>query len=176
MKLDPTTAKPLLARTPAVLRAMLTGLPAAWVDAPERPGAWSPREVACHVADLEEDGWLPRMRWILDHGSARPMPGVERERFRERYAETPLEMVLDDFASFRRANLEALDELSLDEAALRTAGRHERFGEVRLSNLLSTWVVHDLTHLAQINRALASQYREEVGPWVEFLSILEPRS
>jgi hypothetical protein len=69
-----------------------------------------------------------------------------------------------------------LDELGLDETALATAGRHEQLGAVRLSHLLSTWVVHDLTHLAQIERALAAQVRDEVGPWVELLSILKPRT
>lgn len=44
-----------------------------------------------------------------------------------------------------------------------------------LSHLLSTWVVHDHTHLAQISRALAAQYREAVGPWTRSLSILRPR-
>jgi hypothetical protein len=169
-------ARPLLARTPAVLRALLEDLPDVWLDAPEDPGAWSPRDVAAHLADLESDGWLPRVRAILDHGSGRPMPCVERERFRARYAGAPLKVILADFDTFRRTNLEALDELRLDDDALDATGLHESFDEVHLSNLLATWVVHDLTHLSQISRTLAAQYREEVGPWVEFLSILRPRS
>lgn len=165
----------LLVRTPAVLRAHLLGLPAQWLDAPEAPDAWSPRQVVCHLADLERDAWLPRVRHILEHGRAHPLPGVARERFREVYAFAPLETVLDDFQAARAANLHALDALHLDDGALSTTGRHARLGDVRLSHLLSTWVVHDLTHLAQITRTLAAQHREAVGPFVEFLSILRTR-
>lgn len=175
MRYDTASARALLVRTPPVLRAMLQGLPGVWLDAPEEPGAWSPRDVACHLADLERDGWLPRVRTILDHGSARPLPGIERERFRARYAHARLEVVLDDFQGAREANLQALDELEVDDAALAAVGRHHLLGEVRLSHLLSAWVVHDLTHLAQVSRALASRYREEVGPWIDFLPILRAR-
>lgn len=175
MRYDRESASALLARTPSVLRAQLTGLPAQWLDAPEAPGAWSPREVAAHMADLEQDGWLPRARVILDDGRARPLPGIERDRFRTRYDGASLERVLDDFTAARTANLQILAELDLDGGALAAVGTHPHFGDVRLSQLLSTWVVHDLTHLAQIDRALAAQYRDEVGPWVEFLTILRDR-
>jgi len=176
MKYETESAKAILVRTPAVLRAMLQGLPDAWLDAPEGPGAWSPREVACHLADLEQDAWIPRVRAILDHGSTRPLPGIERERFRARYAHAGLDVALDEFRDAREANLRALDGLELGDAALAAMGRHPVLGEVRLSQLLSTWVVHDLTHLGQVSRALAAQYREEVGPWTDFLSILRARA
>lgn len=143
MTYDAASARALLTRTPAVLGALLRGVPGAWLHASERSGAWSPRQVACHLADLEQDAWLPRARWILKHGNARALPAVDPERFRGRYADVPIETVL---------------------------------GGVRLSHLLSAWVVHDLNHLAQMTRALASRYREAVGPWVEFLPILRPRS
>ena len=176
MKYDETSARELLLRTPSVLRALVQGLSARWLDAPEAAGGWSPREVACHMADLEGDAWLPRVRAILSHGSDRPLPDVDRERFRERYQDTRIEEVLDDFQAAREANVAALSELGVEDEALAAVGRHHVLGEVRLSQLLSTWVVHDLTHLAQINRALASQYSEEVGPWIDFLSILQSRN
>ena len=172
MRYEQTSARELLVRTPSTLRAMLQGLPAAWLDAPEATGGWSPKEVACHMADLERDAWLPRAQSILDHGSDRPLPDIDRERFRERYRAAAIGEVLDDFQAAREANVAALSGLAVGDEALAAVGRHHVLGDVRLSQLLSTWVVHDLTHLAQINRALASQYREEVGPWVEFLSIL----
>lgn len=175
MRYDPTLARALLARTPSVLRAQLLGLPEEWLEAPEGPGAWSPREVACHLSDLERDAWLPRARHILEHGRARPLPPVDRERFRERCAHLALERVLDEFEAARAANLRELGELPVEEGTLAAAGTHDRLGEVRVSHLLSAWVVHDLTHLAQVNRALAAQYRDEVGPWSEFLSVLRPR-
>ena len=172
MKYDPGSARAVLVRTPHVLRSLLDGLPSAWLDASERPGAWSPREVAAHMADLERDAWLPRARVILEHGADRVLPDVDRERFRRTFADAPVKVVLDAFEEARAANVEALDGLHLDERALNTVGRHGALGSVRLSELLSTWVVHDLTHLAQISRALASRYRDPVGPWADYLSIL----
>lgn len=174
MENDIESMRMQLARGPAVFRAMVAGLPAERLDAPEGPGAWSAREVVCHVADLERDGWIPRARTILERGTTVPLPAIERERFRTRYAGVPLETVLDEFERLRRANLHELDGPELRGALDRT-GRHEVLGEVRLSQLLSTWVVHDLTHQAQIARALASSWREAVGPWSRFLSVLRER-
>lgn len=173
MTCDPATAGALLARTPSILRATLLGLPGPWLHVSEGPGTWTPFEIACHMADLERDAWLPRARWILEHGTTRPLPGVERERFRVRYADTSLEAVLDAFENTRARNLEELTDLELGEDALATTGQHPALGEVQLTQLLSTWVVHDLTHLSQINRTLASQYRDQVGPWKAFLSVLQ---
>jgi hypothetical protein len=175
MKYDIASASALMARTPSVLRSLLDGLAGEWLDAHEHAEAWSPRDVACHMADLEQDAWLPRIRAVLEHGNSRPLPAVDRERFRVRYADAPLGIVLDEFQSAREANLLALDALALNDEALQAAGRHGVLGDVRLSHLLSTWAVHDLTHLGQIVRALASQYRQEVGPWIDFLSILRAR-
>lgn len=166
-------AESLLARTPHVLRAMLLDMPAEWLNAPEKTGAWSPRDVACHMADLERDGWIPRVRFILVHGEDPPLPGIQRERFREQYRGATIAAVLDDFQRLRSNNLDELRILGLDEpGALNAVGRHETFGRVTVAQMLSTWVVHDLTHLAQVSRTLAAQYRDAVGPWREFLSIL----
>lgn len=172
MTYDASTAGILLARTPSILRPTLLGLPDPWLHASEGPDTWSPFEIACHMADLERDAWLPRARWILEHGAARPLPDVDRERFRTRYADASVESVLDDFAEARSRNLEELEDMELDATVLATTGHHPALGEVRLAQLLSTWVVHDLTHLSQIDRTLASHYRDEVGPWQAFLSVL----
>ena len=47
------------------------------------------------------------------------------------------------------------------------------FGRVTLAQLLATWAVHDLGHLAQVSRVMAKQWREEVGPWRAYLPILD---
>lgn len=168
------TMRTQLARGPAVFRAMVAGLPAEWLEVPEAPGAWSAREVVCHVADLELDGWIPRARTIVERGGTVALPSIDRERFRTRYAGVPVEDVLEDFERLRGENLRELDGPELRGALDRT-GRHEVLGEVRVSQLLSTWVVHDLTHQAQIARALAAGWREAVGPWRRFLSVLGAR-
>ena len=51
-------------------------------------------------------------------------------------------------------------------------GIHPKFGEVTLQQLLATWVVHDLTHISQVTRIMAKQYKEEIGPWLEYFRIM----
>ncbi len=51
-------------------------------------------------------------------------------------------------------------------------GMHPHFGEVTLRQLLATWTIHDLSHIAQISRVMTKQYKEEVGPWLEYMNIL----
>jgi hypothetical protein len=43
---------------------------------------------------------------------------------------------------------------------------------VTLSQLLATWATHDLTHLHQLSRVMAHQYRGNVGPWIKYLGVL----
>lgn len=178
MDYDPILAGALLARTPELLDIWTRGLPSAWLEARERPGAWSVRDVVCHVADLERDAWLPRVRAMLmdrpgmESGAGSTFGPLDRERFRVRFADAPLADVLGVFREARARNLDALDRLTLDAAGLARAGRHPDFGEVTVAQLLSTWMVHDLTHVAQIARALSARYRDAVGPWRAYLSIL----
>lgn len=166
----------ILWRTPGVLRALLAGLPAAAVERPEREGAWSPRDVVAHMADLERDGWIPRIRTFLEHGEERILPGIERERFRARLAGRPMESILDEFEALRTANLRELHRMALTPDQLATAGRHPAFGQVTLSQLLHSWAAHDLTHLAQVTRGLAAPFAPAVGPWREYLRVLTPPS
>ena len=41
-----------------------------------------------------------------------------------------------------------------------------------LGQLLATWAVHDLTHLAQIVRVTGKRYDQDVGPWKAYLGVL----
>jgi hypothetical protein len=83
-----------------------------------------------------------------------------------------LDQLLDDFAQARAKGLGELAEMKLGAEDLRRRGRHPSFGVVTLSELLATWAAHDLTHLHQISRVMAYQYREAVGPWARFLGVM----
>ena len=72
-----------------------------------------------------------------------------------------------------RENLRQVRSWNLTEEELSRCGNHKALGEVTLSELMATWAVHDLTHLHQISRILAHQYREAVGPWIKFLGVLK---
>ncbi len=162
----------LLSRTPATLNVLLRDLPAAWTQATEGPNTWSPYDVLGHLIHGEHADWIPRLEIILTHGPSRPFDPFDREAMFRESAGKSLPQLLDEFALAREHSLARLAALSLTESQLALTGTHPKFGPVTAGQLLATWLVHDLTHLNQINRAMAKRYSTAVGPWVEFLSIL----
>jgi hypothetical protein len=162
----------VLTRTPAVLRAMLEGLPPAWVQATEGPDTWSPYVVMGHLIHCERVDWIPRARIILEQGTSHRFTPLDRTaQLRERQ-DRPLPELLDTFTDLRAANLQTLAGWTLTEDQLALEGEHPEFGAVTLRQLLATWVAHDLGHLVQINRVMARQYRDAVGPWRAYLSVM----
>jgi DinB superfamily len=173
VNVHPDEAIPVLERTPAALQAMLGGLPEAWLVADEGPDTFSPRDVVGHLIHGEETDWLARVRIILEHGESVPFTPFDRFAFRTRSAGRSTAELLERFAELRRANLEALRAFGLDASALARTGTHPALGRVTLGQLLAAWVVHDLGHLKQVARTMAGQYREAVGPWRKYLTILD---
>ena len=80
--------------------------------------------------------------------------------------------VLEEFRKLRRDNIKYLYSKNISDKDLERKCIHPAFGEVTLSQLLSTWVAHDLDHISQITRVMAKQYTSAVGPWAEYLKIL----
>jgi hypothetical protein len=164
----------ILERTPAAVSALLDGVPDVWVRATEGEGTWSPYDVVGHLVHGERTDWLPRARHILS-GDPRPFASFDRTaQFTESEGQS-LGELLATFAELRRRNVAELLALNLGEGDLIRTGRHPDFGEVTLGQLLATWVVHDLDHVAQIARTMAKVYAEAVGPWQAYLSILRDR-
>ena len=166
-------ARPVLERTPAVVRSLLRDLPAEWTSGNEGPDTWSPYDIAGHLIHAERADWIPRVEHILQHGDAVPFPPFDREAMFSASAGRSLPELLDEFVSLRKISLECLDALDLTDADLARTGRHPEFGVVTLAQHLSTWVVHDLTHVNQIVRVMAWQYGDAVGPWRAYLSVLK---
>lgn len=167
------SALPILERTPGILRALLAGLGPEWTQTNYGPDTFSPFDVVGHLLHGEKADWLARARIILEHGPARPFDPYDRYAQFEASRGRTLLQLLDEFETLRRANLRTLREMQLGPDHFTRRGTHPALGEVTLGNLLATWVVHDLNHLAQIAKCLATQYAAEVGPWQEYLSILK---
>ncbi len=167
-------AMPVLRRTPSALRALLLDLPAAWTQATEGPGTWSPFDVVGHLIHGERTNWVPRMEHMLRYSETVPFPAFDREAMFAASRGLSLPELLDTFDRLRTENLNRLAALGLTDADLARCGRHPEFGVVTLGQLLATWVAHDLGHVGQVVRVMARQYSEAVGPWRAFLSILGP--
>lgn len=173
MEFQLTHALEILRQTPATLRSLLDGLSPEWIHATEGPDTWSPFNIVGHLIHGEETDWISRALIILNQGESHPFEPFDRVAMFERYGHQSLTELLDLFARHRAANLEKLISLNLTDEHLALRGQHPAFGSVTLRQLLATWVAHDLSHLAQISRVLAHQYRDAVGPWREYLSILK---
>jgi hypothetical protein len=175
--LTETTA--LLARTPATLNALLRDLPSPWTIATEGLNGdgeptWSPQDVIGHLLRGEQFDWMPRLQIILTHGPSRPFHAFDRQAHFDASQTTPLPDLLDQFAAARAASLAALGELNLQPHHLLLTGTHPDLGEVTLRQLLATWAAHDLAHILQISRTMAKRYKQEVGPWAAYLSVMQP--
>lgn len=167
------TTVALLERTPRALDALLRGLPEAWTHCNEGEGTFTTADVVGHLIYADRVDWLPRARMILEHGETCPFEPFDRWGHVEECRGKSLPQIIDEFAKVRAKRLDELSALDLKPEQLERMGRHPALGAVTLSQLLATWAAHDLTHLHQISRIMAHQYREAVGQWSEFLGVMK---
>ena len=162
----------LLERTPPALDALLRDLPDAWTTTNEGPGTWSACDIVGHLIHGERSEWMVRARMILEAGESKTFEKFDRLAQQRESGGRPLSALLDEFARARAANVKEVRAMRLSPADLDRRGRHPSFGTVTLGQLLSTWAAHDLTHLHQLSRVMAHQYRDAVGPWSTYLGVL----
>lgn len=162
----------VLERTPTVISAMLHELPEGWTSGNEGAESWSPVEVVGHLIHGERADWVTRGRTILDSGETETFRPFDRAAHLEESQTTPLQDLLDKFAQRRCENIDRVKDWNLTDDDLDRRGKHPDFGSVTLRELLATWVVHDLAHVAQIARVMAKQYATQVGPWAAYLPVL----
>ena len=172
MNFELTQATEILRRTPDTLNTLLRDLPDPWLVQNEGANTWSPYDVIGHLIYGEETDWIPRAKIILEHGETRAFEPFDRVAMFEESKGKSIGELLDTFAALRAKNLCELESLNLTADLLDKRGRHPELGVVTLRQLLSTWVVHDLGHVRQVVRVMSKQYRDAVGPWKAYLSIL----
>jgi len=172
MEFSMTRTVEVLSATPAAVRGLLGGLSGEWTASASRED-WGPFDVVGHLIHAEHTDWIPRARVIIDQGEDRRFPPFDRFGHFALVEGKSLAQLLDEFDAARRQSLDTLAGWNLIDDQLNLQGLHPEFGPVTLSQLLSTWTVHDLTHLRQIATTMAKQYDQAVGPWKEYLSILK---
>ncbi|HZP15256.1 MAG TPA: DinB family protein [Nocardioides sp.] len=165
-------ARQVLSRTPETLTSLLATISDEWLHVREAPHAWSPYQVCGHLLHIEQTDWIDRTRVILTHGDGHPFEPVDREAGFTRFAGWSVRDLVSAFTEARQVNLDELDRLVTTQDLSRQ-GLHPEFGAVTLSQLLATWVVHDLNHLHQAVKTMAKHYTDAVGPWRAYLPILD---
>lgn len=172
MKYHIDNALEVLERTPNVLNVYLENLSDEWVLSNEGGESWSPFDVVGHLIHGEKKDWIPRLKLVLNDSENRTFEPYDRfAQFEESQGKT-MKQLLSEFSELRLQNLEFFKSLNITESDFDKKAIHPSLGEVTLKNLLATWVAHDLGHINQISRVMAKQYKSEVGPWVEYLSVL----
>ena len=173
MKFTVDKSLEILERTPKVLITMLQDISADWTSPNEGGDSWSVYDIIGHLIHGENTDWVPRTEIILSENSDKKFARFDRfAQFEDSKGKT-LNQLLKEFKMLRERNIEQLRSKKITDKNLEEIGIHPAFGHVTLSQLLSTWVVHDLNHIAQISRVMAKQFKVEVGPWTEYLRILQ---
>jgi hypothetical protein len=173
MKFQLEQAVEVLSQTPATVKSLLGNLSENWTSKNENSDDWSPFDIVGHFIHGEETDWIPRAEIILAQGENTTFVPFDRFAQFESSKDKTLDELLETFAELRKENLEKLQKMRLTPEHLKLKGIHPELGEVNLEQLISTWVVHDLTHIRQIAIVLAKKYSENVGVWREYLSILK---
>ncbi|GIN61754.1 hypothetical protein J27TS8_17470 [Robertmurraya siralis] len=165
----------ILERTPKTLQFFLSGLSEEWLKCNEGKDTWNISEIVDHLIEAEHSNWLVRLEFILQEGENKPFPPFDRNKHLQEKRTTEIEQKLEEFQIIRIRNIERLKDLVDPQIHLEKKGFHPAFGAVKVRELISTWVVHDLTHIAQMVRVMAERYRIDVGPWIEYLGILNKK-
>ncbi|MEJ0082438.1 MAG: DinB family protein [Puia sp.] len=163
----------ILERTPHVLIQLVSGLSADWTMMNEGDETWSVFDVMGHLIHGEKTDWMTRIEIILSEGPNKEFEPFDRFAQLEESKGKSLEQLLKEFLAVRELSLEKLKRLNLKENDFNKTGIHPKFGTVTLSQLIAAWAVHDLDHISQISRVMAKQYKEQSGPWIEYMKILK---
>jgi hypothetical protein len=163
----------VLERTPKLLDSFLSGLSDAWLHCNEGEGTWNVSEVIGHLIDGEKYNWIPRLELMLQESENKAFPAFDRFSHLKDASDKTIDEKLVEFKSLRTANIDKLKTMITEERHFELTGVHPEYGEVKVRELISTWAVHDLTHISQITRVMANRYRADVGPWKSYLGILK---
>ena len=173
MKFELDKSIEILERTPQVIEALLSGLSNEWLRNNEGENTWSPYDVVGHLIFGEKTDWIVRIKIILDESKNKLFEPFDRFAQLNEDQNKPIDALINEFKLLREKNLEELTSLKITSKDFNRIGIHPEFGEVTLEQLISTWVVHDLGHIAQISRVMSKQYTKEVGPWINYLGVLK---
>lgn len=164
----------ILERTPHALRSLLYCLDEDWIQLNEGTGTWSPYDVVTHLIHCDKDNWIPRIKIIISDSEIKVLEAFDRWAMFEKNKEKTLNQLLDDFLKIRFESVAVLRSLNISEKHFVKTALHPELGSVTLSQLIATWAVHDLDHICQISRVMAKRYKNEVGPWIQYMRVLNP--
>ncbi|RZK26518.1 MAG: DinB family protein [Flavobacterium sp.] len=172
MKFSLTRSLEVLRNSPNVLSALLFNLSAVWTENNEGENSWTAKEVLAHLIVCEETNWLPRIRIILSNQPNKILSSIDMAAHSILAKGSSIQDLIKRFSQLRESGIEELLAYDLDENDFEKTADHPEIGKINIQQLISTWVAHDLTHIAQIARIMARQTKGNVGSFEKYLKIL----
>jgi uncharacterized damage-inducible protein DinB len=163
----------VLQNTPGVIASLTNNLSEEWLTMNEGYGTWTVKEVVSHLIVCEQTNWLVRAKIILSNQNVKEFSPIDMTTHFEVAQNNSVESLVRQFKQLREDGLRDILSLDLQESDFLKTANHSLLGEVSLKQLVSTWVAHDLTHISQITRIIAKQYKDELGPFIEFMKRLD---
>ncbi|HSF19296.1 MAG TPA: DinB family protein [Vicinamibacteria bacterium] len=163
MRTEDTAHFRCLAATPDILTSLAGLAPPeqlVWKPAPDR---WSVCEILGHLEDVEKLNVGLRVKRILEEEMPSFLDYDQQARYAAgAYRNDDGRRALHDFRETRRRSLVKLRGTSTSDWTRR--GRHPAVGDVQMSQLMSLWAFHDLSHLRQIAELLkATLFWDGIG-------------
>lgn len=171
MKFSLNKSLEILERTPIVIFEMLLNLNDEWTNSNEGENTWTTKEVVAHLIICEETDWLPRIKIILNSPETVFSP-IDMQAHFKLAENNELQALLKQLKEHRKMGLNELQSFKLTDKDFLKTGIHPKCGVVSVQQIISTWVAHDMSHVAQIARVIAKQNSELVGNFKQFLKIL----
>ena len=137
-----------IGETPERLHSLIGKIGAERVNQPTAPGKWSPREIACHLADCEL-AFSFRLRQSLSE-DGHVMQPFDQDRWAVNYTAYDAGAALAVFSAVRAWNLALLRSLPAEAFARKVS--HPERGEMTFQTIVETMGGHDLNHLKQLER------------------------
>jgi|JI6StandDraft_1071083.scaffolds.fasta_scaffold52056_4 hypothetical protein len=169
-------AFPLLNNTPKAIQQLLQQLDSDWLEVNEGPDTWNVKEIIAHLLVCEETDWMVRAAIILLPDTSKQFTPIDRQAHFPLSQQFSAEQLISKFKRQREKNLSTLKKFNIQKSDYALTAVHPVLGAVCLQQLLSAWVVHDLTHLSQISRVIAKLYTSEVGPFRQLLGVLNQKN
>lgn len=164
----------ILSRSPSVYKTLLFDLSTEWTHAHEGPDTWSAFDIVGHLIHCEKTDWMVRANMILSDQPEEMKVFEPFDRFAQQKDSVGKQMndLLEEFTQLREQHLQTLKSWDLHGAQLAKTAMHPELGKVTLSQLLAAWAAHDLNHLNQASRVMAKHYKDDMGPWKQYLRLL----
>jgi hypothetical protein len=134
-----------------LLSVATTGASNQELDFAPAPGKWTPRQIACHLADAEYVGAM-RLRQVIAEDNP-SLVGFDEQKWTANlnYASRKISAILEAFRRVRLDNFELLK--SLPPEAFERYGTHSEDGRLTLQELLKGYAEHAENHVKQIMAA-----------------------